>query len=84
METATMGGGGWVVIPEAVRERLGLRPGSAVAFEVGADGRVSLVAAEGREGGTAALDPDRFRRLLGAAGPGMSTDEVLALTRPRD
>ncbi|CAH2603770.1 AbrB/MazE/SpoVT family DNA-binding domain-containing protein [Rhodovastum atsumiense] len=66
---------GQVTIPKPVRDRLGIGPGSAVAFELAPDGRVVLV--------KAGVDrpPSRFARLRGAAGVGMSTDEIMALTR---
>lgn len=66
---------GQVTIPKPVRDRLGIVAGSAVEFELAADGRVVLVKVE----------PDRpvsrFARLRGAAGRGLSTDEIMALTR---
>ena len=66
---------GQVTIPKAVLDRLGILPGSTVRFELAPDGCVVLLT----EGG--ALPRSRFAGLVGAAGPGMSTDEVLALTR---
>ncbi len=66
---------GQVTIPKLVRDRLGIGPGSAVSFELAPDGRVMLV----HEG---AKPPARsFSRLRGMAGAGMSTDEIMALTR---
>jgi AbrB family looped-hinge helix DNA binding protein len=66
---------GQVTIPKRVRDRLGLEPGSAVEFELGPDGRVVLVKAE------AAHPASRFEALRGRAGTGLSTDQILALTR---
>ena len=66
---------GQVTIPKAVRDRLGIGPGSAVSFELDADGRVVLVHDGGRS------PPRGFSRLRGVAGAGMSTDEIMALTR---
>jgi antitoxin PrlF len=66
---------GQVTVPKSVREALGLGPGSAVEFEMDAEGRVLVRKAEG------APVVSRFARLRGSAGPGMSTDEVMALTR---
>jgi antitoxin PrlF len=68
---------GQVTIPRPVLEHLGIGPGSEVAFRRAADGSVVLEKAEA----TAALDPDRFAKLRGIAGPGLSTDEIMAMTR---
>ncbi|MBV9748635.1 MAG: AbrB/MazE/SpoVT family DNA-binding domain-containing protein [Acetobacteraceae bacterium] len=69
---------GQVTIPKPVRDLLGIAPGSAVEFELAPDGRVVLIKA----GAAAAERPaSRFERLRGAAGCGMSTDEIMALTR---
>jgi len=66
---------GQVTIPKPVRDRLGLLPGSAVDFELAADGSVVLVKAN------AVPLPSRFQALRGRAGQGLSTDEIMALTR---
>ncbi len=68
---------GQVTIPKKVRDYLGIRPGSAVDFELAADGRVVLVKA----GGSGARAASRFARVRGSATAGMSTDEIMALTR---
>jgi len=73
--STTMTSKGQVTVPKAVRDALGLGPGSAVAFEMDAKGRVLVRKAEGPPA------PSRFARLRGSAGAGMSTDEVMALTR---
>ena len=67
---------GQVTIPKPVRDRLGIHPGSAVDFEMGADGRVVLV-----KTGHAVAPVSRFEGLRGRAGAGMSTDEIMNLTR---
>jgi antitoxin PrlF len=67
---------GQVTIPKPVLEHLGIGPGSEVAFRRAADGTVVLEKAE-----AAPLDPDRFAKLRGIAGPGPSTDEIMALLR---
>ena len=66
---------GQVTIPKRVREHLGLGPGSAVEFRRNAQGEIVIEAA-----GKAARS-SRFGAFRGHAGPGMSTDELLALTR---
>lgn len=65
---------GQVTIPKPVRAHLGIKPGSAVEFELGKDGRVVLK--------TVAKAPRSvFARLRGSAGRGMTTDQIMALTR---
>jgi AbrB family looped-hinge helix DNA binding protein len=66
---------GQVTIPKPIRDRLGIVAGSAVDFELAPDGRVVLVKVNGE------LPASRFERFRGAAGPGLSTDEIMALTR---
>lgn len=66
---------GQVTIPKPVRDRLGIKPGTAVAFEPTPDGRFVLI----KVGGTPL--PSRCEALRGRAGAGMSTDEIMALTR---
>jgi AbrB family looped-hinge helix DNA binding protein len=66
---------GQVTIPKPVRERLGITPGSSVDFELAPDGRVVLVKLDGGQ------PQSRFVALRGRAGRGLSTDEIMALTR---
>ena len=66
---------GQVTIPKPVRDRLGIEPGNAVEFHLADDGRVILRKATGEPPRT------RFSKLLGRAGPGLSTDEIMALMR---
>jgi antitoxin PrlF len=66
---------GQVTIPKPIRDRLGIRPGDAVEFELQPDGRVVLVKVDGGQ------PASRFERLRGRAGAGLSTDEIMALTR---
>jgi AbrB family looped-hinge helix DNA binding protein len=66
---------GQVTIPKPVRDRLGIVAGSMVDFELAPDGRVVLVKIGGRP------PISRFEQLRGIAGPGLSTDEIMALTR---
>ncbi len=67
---------GQVTIPKPVRDLLGITTGTAVEFRLDDDGRVVLTRADGRK-----APKSRFARLRGAAGAGMSTDEIMALTR---
>lgn len=68
---------GQVTIPKRVRDYLGIAPGTAVDFDLTDDGRVMLRKA-GRK-----RPPRRspFARVRGRATAGMSTDQILALTR---
>ena len=71
---------GQVTIPKRVRERLGIEPGSLVAFELTESGEVVLrpVAAGRRR-----VPPGKSRmaKLRGRATVKMKTEEILALTR---
>ena len=66
---------GQVTIPEAVREFHGIEAGTQVDFRRNAGGEVVLERADTK------APASRFRRLRGHAGPGLSTDEIMALTR---
>ncbi|HMD63220.1 MAG TPA: AbrB/MazE/SpoVT family DNA-binding domain-containing protein [Stellaceae bacterium] len=66
-----------VTIPKRVRDHLGLERGSNIEFELADDGRVFLRA------GTGAAK-SRFARFRGSAKLGMTTDEIMALTRGED
>jgi antitoxin PrlF len=66
---------GQVTIPKPVRDRLGIKAGNAVEFELAPDGRVILTKVGNRK------TRSRFEVLRGRAGRGMSTDEIMALTR---
>lgn len=72
---ATVTSKGQVTIPKPVRDLLGIGPGSAVDFQRAPDGRIVLVKLKGK------TRPSRFARLRGHAGKGLSTDEIMALTR---
>ena len=69
---------GQVTIPKPVRDFLGIGPGSVVDFKRAADGSVVLVPANDTK------PTNRFERLRGHAGPGPSTDEIMALLRGDD
>jgi len=68
---------GQVTIPVAIRQKLGLLPGTEVALEVDGDAVRVRRAREARDRRGEAL----VRRLHGRAGAGTTTDEILARTR---
>ena len=66
---------GQVTIPQAIRDELGIQPGTEVGFEIDGEAIRIVKTAESRRGHTLV---ERLR----ASGHGrMSTDEILALTR---
>jgi antitoxin PrlF len=67
---------GQVTIPKPVRDRLGIKPGSKLDFEIGDDGRAYL-----RTVGKRRVQPSRFARMRGTATSGLTTEEIMALTR---
>ena len=75
MTTATLTSKGQITIPKRVRDLLGIGPGSLVDFQRAADGRVVLVKV-GKQ-----ARPTRFARLRGHAGKGLTTDQIMAMTR---
>jgi antitoxin PrlF len=66
---------GQVTIPKPVRDHLGLVPGSRVRFKRAADGSIVIEKVDGT------TRSSRFASLVGSAGPGPSTDEIMALLR---
>jgi antitoxin PrlF len=66
---------GQVTIPKPVRDHLGIGPGSQIAFRRAPDGSIIIEKADGTR------QPSRFAELVGVAGPGPSTDEIMAMTR---
>jgi AbrB family looped-hinge helix DNA binding protein len=69
---------GQVTIPKPIRERLRLKAGSRVAFDIDEKGDVVLRRADGKK------PKSRFAHLVGIAGPGMTTDEIMKMTRGDD
>jgi antitoxin PrlF len=69
---------GQVTIPKPVRDHLGIGPGSQIAFRRADDGSIILEKADGTK------QPSRFAKVIGSAGPGLSTDEIMALLRGDD
>ena len=66
---------GQVTIPKPVRDYLGIRPGTKVDFRRTDDGGVVIEKVDGPR------PPSRFAKARGSAGPGMTTDELMALLR---
>ena len=73
--SATVTSKGQVTIPKRVRDLLGIGPGSVIDFRRAQDGRIVLVKV-GKK-----ARPNRFARLRGHAGKGLSTAEIMAMTR---
>lgn len=67
---------GQVTIPKPVRDLLGIEAGTRVEFRRNDKGEIVLSRADG-----APRKASRFAKLLGHAGPGLSTDEIMAMTR---
>ena len=70
---------GQVTVPLPIRERAGLVPGSEVAFEIGEDGVVRLRRKDDQPRNVAL--EGAIERLRGSATAGMTTEEIMALTR---
>jgi AbrB family looped-hinge helix DNA binding protein len=66
---------GQVTIPKPIRDRLGIERGDAVDFRLAPDGQVILIKVAGSR------PVSRFEALRGRAGAGLSTDDIMALTR---
>jgi AbrB family looped-hinge helix DNA binding protein len=62
---------GQVTIPKFIRDGLGIGPGSQVEFRQIADASVMIQR----------IDDRQFAKARGSAGPGMTTDELMALLR---
>jgi AbrB family looped-hinge helix DNA binding protein len=73
--SATVTSKGQITIPKRVRDLLGLKPGSLIDFDRGEDGRIVLVKVDKKP------RANRFARVRGHAGKGLSTDEIMAMTR---
>lgn len=73
---ATVTSKGQVTIPKTIRDRLGIKPGTKVAFSLDKEGRAFIQTEE-----AARPQPSRFERLRGTATTRLSTDEIMALTR---
>jgi AbrB family looped-hinge helix DNA binding protein len=74
---ATVTAKGQITIPKAVRDALGVKPGSKVDFKRLESGEIALI----KQG---AKPKSRFERLRGSAGPGPTTEELMAMLRGED
>lgn len=72
---------GRVTIPKQVRDRLGIRAGSTVAFELNDSGEIVLRCVAQTDGEPASVPASRFAKLRGRATVQMRTEEIMALTR---
>jgi antitoxin PrlF len=70
---------GQVTIPKRIRDALDIHPGSQVEFVMNRDGEIVL-----RKAGAEKPASNRFDRFVGSAGPGLTTDEIMALMRGDD
>lgn len=73
----TMTSKGQVTIPKRMREALGLKPGSKVVLEFRPPGEAVI-----RKAGKP--PKSRFAKLRGSLKGGLTTDEILAMTRGED
>jgi AbrB family looped-hinge helix DNA binding protein len=70
---------GQVTIPQSIREALGLLPGTEVEFTMDGDGVLLRKVQGARARGRALVE-----HMRGRASGGMSTDEIMVLTRAPD
>jgi antitoxin PrlF len=76
-----------VTLPKAIREHLKVAPGDAVEFRIVADGSVRVLPATPARGGVDAKGAAalaKYRKLIGMARTGTSTDEWMNLLRGYD
>lgn len=72
-----------VTIPKAIREFLGLKPGERVRFEPMPDGRVAMTPVDAAKA-NANKAPCPFAQFRGTVNTGMTTDELMCMTRGDD
>jgi AbrB family looped-hinge helix DNA binding protein len=70
---------GQVTVPVEIRERLGIQPGTEVEFEIAGDTVVLRKAHGSRRRGRSIV-----ARMRGRATVRMTTDEIMAVTRPSE
>lgn len=68
---------GQVTIPKKVRDYLGIKPGTAVEFDLRQDGQVVVY----KVGKKQQRRKNWIDAIRGTATAGMTTDEIMALTR---
>lgn len=73
---------GQITIPQALRERFGLQPGTEVEFVAKADGL--QLKARKRSGRSATAFDAWLMKAAGSASTKLSSDEILAETRGED
>jgi AbrB family looped-hinge helix DNA binding protein len=73
---------GQITIPISLRERFGLNPGTEVEF-VASEGVLQLKPRK-RKGKATSASERWLSKAAGSAKPGISTDEIMALTRGED
>ncbi|MGY3619789.1 AbrB/MazE/SpoVT family DNA-binding domain-containing protein [Bradyrhizobium sp. USDA 10063] len=66
---------GRVTVPKWVRDHLGLATGTEVVFRPADNGSIVIERADQTR------PPNRFAKVIGRAGPGLSTDELMSLLR---
>ena len=72
---------GQVTVPLPIRERSGLVPGSEVEFEIDDEGVVRMRRKGNAEQPRNTALEEAIGRMRGSATAGMSTEEIMALTR---
>lgn len=70
----TMTSKGQVTIPKKLRDYLGLKPGKEIVFDVEPSGKVVISPGKKRP-------RSRFAKFRGTANAGLSTDEIMRMTR---
>ncbi len=69
---------GQITLPKTIRNKLEIEPGDVVEFELAPGSRVVLFKAD------PAARPNQLDAIVGSAGEGPSTDELMALLRGDD
>ncbi len=72
---------GQVTIPQTVRDAAGFHPGTEVDFVLGDDGVVRVIASDALRARRGQAVDAAIARLRGSADTGLTTDQIMALTR---